>query len=425
MFRYVCLCVTETYPIISDSMGFISTGRGYKRRKSDPIYSFQRKVSPRNRLPFLNDLLPSPSTTPTSDSITSDIHEPPTLETLPVDILLLIYNYVGVGEANNMSFINKHFHMVIPLVKEKWWLEKMVRCHYVVDLNIDVSEKWEARYRSRYTKLPSSVRESWSGSDFLTLPSALGQYRHCIDSAVLKFKFIDHQTVTEMGKYLGHFALNRGTIEREQMLRNRYLNWRYMVLCRIVDTYQGSEEDLNIEEVQAQSEEAEGPKNYREKYSLSKYTPVTQSDPIPVSMFEMLSPHKIDAIMVLNKLFGMEIPRAGQLLSGIVRLCKHEQALSHLNHLAGLITKYNYLDVVTLLQALLHCRNLVLKSPLHDRGSSPQAQLLEELYHYMEEAFTLYYGQGQVDDEIIWDLLKQLEMPELIDHVVSLGGHPQ
>lgn len=405
-------------------MGFISTGCGYKRQKTDPLYPLKRRATPRLRGNSSQNSLPSPLATPPPEIISSHIYEPPTLESLPVDILLLIYNYVGVGEVNNMTLINKYFYLVIPLIQEKWWLEKLVRCHFLADLNTDVSDKWEAKFHSRYMKLPESVQADWSGSDFLSVPSILQQYRQCLDTAVFKSNFIDHQTVTDLGVYFGYLALENDSIEREQKLRSKYLIWRYLVLSQMVEAYQDTEEPLTIEEVQAKAEESDAPKRFREKYNLSDYTPQTQSDPIPVSMIENLTPRKIDAILSLRTQFGMEIPNVGELFSKIVWFCEPFVAATYLNQLTGLIPSYTYKDVISLLQTLLRSREKMLKVSIDCRSSSPHAPLVEILYSYVEDGLTLFYRGEHSDDEMIWELLKQLEIPQLIDLVVSLGGSP-
>lgn len=405
-------------------MGFISTGSGYKRHKTNPLFSSKPKVTPRIRSFASQNSLPSPSATPPPEGISSHIYEHPTLESLPVDVLLLIYNYVGVGEVNNITFINRYIHLVIPLAKEKWWMERLVRSHFVADLNIDVSDRWEAKFHRRYMKLPESVREGWSGCEFLNVPSILAQYGRCLDSRIFKSSFIDHQTVRDLGNYFGYFALDSDTIEREQNIRDKYVNWRYLVLSRMVETYQDTEEPLNIEEVQAQAEEAGVPKGFCEKHDLLKYTPVTQSGPIPVTMIKNLTPRRIEAILMLRQLFDMEIPRVGEFLTGLVKCCEPDHATTYLDQFTGLFSTYTYKDVVSLLQNLLRCREKVLKMPLDTRSSSPLGQLVERLYLYVEEALTLFYRQEQSDDEAIWELLKQLEIPQLIDLVVSLGGSP-
>lgn len=323
-----------------------------------------------------------------------------------------------------MTFINRHFYLVIPLTEEKWWMEKLVRCHFLADLNVDISDKWEAKFHNRYMKLPESVRADWSGSDFLSVPSILQQHRQCLDTTVFKSSFIDHQTVTDLGVYFGFLALDNVTIEREQKLRSRYLNWRYLVLSQMVEAYQDSEELLSIEEVQANAEDSELPKRFREKYSLSDYTPQILSDPIPASMIENLTPRKIDAILLLRALFGMEIPEVGEFFSKIVRFCEPFQAATYLNQLTGLIPSYAYKDVISLLQTLLRSREKMLKVPLDCRSSSPHAPLVEILYSYVEDGLILFYRREHSDDEMIWELLKQLEIPQLIDLVVSLGGSP-
>lgn len=410
-------------------MGFISTGYGYKRQKRDDLYCLKPKAVPRVPKSPTSQVLPSPDATPPIYGISSrKMIQIPTLESLPVDILLLIYCYVGVGTANNLPLINKHLFLVFPLVEEKWWLDTMIRYNFLVDLNTEVSFRWHRKFHRRYLKLPESVRESWDGSTFLSLPRLLGQYRHCLDIQLFHYKFVSAEKVKSIGDKFGCIVLDRESIGRERALRDKFLLWKYIVLTKIVQTYlecEDSEAPLEMNEVQRKAEDNVEVVLFRDKHGLNGYVPHTNSIPIPLLMYNRLNPKKLDTIFELNEQFGMAFTKVGELASAIVAATPPERATKYLSRLSSHVPlKYSYDEVVSLLRTLVNCREHILRYSMEYRASSPYALLVDQVFMLVEDALTKYYAHEQKDDEMIWQLLRQLEIPELLDLVIALGGSP-
>lgn len=408
-------------------MGFISTGCGYKRQKSDRLYCLRPKVTPRPKNPVFCASLPSPSPTPPPHDVftPSPINS---LQDLPADILLLIYCYSGVGESNNMALMSRNFHLLIPLVHEHWWLEKIIKYNFLADLNTNVSTKWRKKMHSKYAKLPSAVRDSWTGLEFLALPDLLLQSDKCLDLHLFHHKFVDGEKIRHVAGKFGSFTQDTPVIAREQALRNKYLQYKYAVLARIVQMFvdhNNSEPPLNVEQVHADIEASAEIASLKQKLGIANYRPCTHSGSVPLSMYVHLTPSKIEAIFELAETFGMAITRVPELASAIVTSLLPETAALYLLQLTLHVPpSYSYDEVVSLLRTLVSCRERILLVPMDLRDSSPYSSVVDQVYTMVEDALAKFYSVEQKDDEMVWLLLRQLEIPALLDLVVGLGGSP-
>lgn len=407
-------------------MGFISTGHGCRsqktRRRRFPIL----RVSLKSRKPLLPGLL-SPSPTPPlpeHEYIYPHIHS---LDQLPTDVLLLIYCYSGVGEANNLAFVNKHLHLLVPLVHNSWWLQTMVKHNFTADLNTNVSQKWERKYAQKYMKLPQELRDLWSGSEFLLLPEQLEATRNCLRSQLFHYTFIDGGKVKEILAKFGSFALDDDAIAQEQSLRNRFLQYKYAVLGTIVQKaleYTG-EAPLEMEEVHSKAENSDEMKALRQKLEIENYKPRTRSDSVPSAVIENPTPKRIETALELSNSFGMSITEVPRLVSAVVSSVEPDVAQNHLAQLAShLPHNYTYQEVTTLLQTLVTCREHILQLPMDERSTSVFAVLAEQVYAMVEDALTKFYKEERTEDRMVWELLAEIEVPALLELVVDLGGTP-
>lgn len=329
-----------------------------------------------------------------------------------------------------MAFINKHLYLVVPLAHEKWWLETMVRFNFLATLNDDVNPKWHRKLQKQYMKLPESVRGVWDGESFLALPSILELASQCLDMDLFTRKFMTAESVRFLAANFPFMVLDRTTVTQEKALRDKFLRWRYLVLKNMVQTLlaqdnANNEEVPEIEQVQKTAEQASDVVQFKDKHGLDGFVPHTESGPVPTSMYSRLTTEKLEAIFVLVSEFGMALTRISQLISGIVGAVSAEEASHYLSLLTTHVPEtYTYSEVVALLKTLVVCRENILAVPLESRASSPYSQLMEQVLVFVEDALTKFYGTEQKDDEMVWELLRQLEMPDLLDLVVSLGGSP-
>lgn len=405
-------------------MGFISTGHGFKRQRTRRVTPV-KKILPTSGKPALPGLS-SPSQTPPVPEHEYIYPHIQSLDQLPTDVLLLIYRYAGVGE-NNLAFVNRRLHLLVPLVHNSWWLQTMVKHNFTADLNVNVSQKWERKYAQKFMKLPKEIRDQWNGAEFLLLPEQLEATRNCVRSQLFHYTFIDSGKVREVLAKFGSLALDDDVIAQEQRLRNRFLQYKYAVLSTIVQTaseYTG-EAPLEMEEVHSKTEISDEMKTLRQKLEIEIYKPRTRSESVPPAVFRNPTPKRIETVLELSNSFGMSITGVPRLVSAAVSSVEPNLAQNHLAQLASHLPRtYTYHEVTTLLQTLLTCREHILKLPMDERSTSAYAVLAEQVYAMVEDALTKFYKEERTEDAMVWELLAEIEMPALLELVVELGGTP-
>lgn len=389
-------------------MGFIFPGRplhgGFKRPRPDGIVwhrNSRKKPAPRN-----------------THAPVALRHEEPDLETeqksslsilerLPRELLYDVFCYSGI---NSLPLTNKYFHAVFaaPDVNLIWWLEMIVRSMFLKKLNQFKVKKWRKKIQAKYEKLPASIRSQWD-PPFFNVVDTLQEL--CVDSSLFQLRFMTDDLVLIIKERFQCMVLSTSDITREQELREKYLEWHYAVLLKMVLLV---EEDSTFEQLRMKALNSEAALTAQKK--IGDYEPITTNANIPMVLCVNMNARKLGVVSQLHEEFSM-LPQDYPLL--ILSVVKADLPLTTVSHFVP--PDVTLTIVLDLLQVLATSRKRLLQLPLDERVL--HSSVVDNVLEIVETALRRYYSQNE-DSGLIWGLLLEIEMPELVELVMSLGATP-
>ena len=195
------------------------------------------------------------------------------------------------------------------------------------------------------------------------------------------------------------------------------------------------------------------------RFGVLQYSPARASVCVPPDMYRRVNARKLGVVLLLHEHFGMALD-GGQILAAVVdlairearksdRIRHYDQETNELgleeggrdviaNEFEGgstrarpvtTVSALEYIrtrldpPAVALLAALARVREALFAVPLAGRSSLPLALVVDAAQNLADASLRrLYADEG--DDELVWPLLQQLQIPELTDLAIDLGGTP-
>ncbi|GEQ68879.1 hypothetical protein JCM33374_g2548 [Metschnikowia sp. JCM 33374] len=436
-------------------MGFISTGYAFKKRfsgepglnKYPPISGNKRRkyrqqqepsgVSPvsstssgssKNEKSCLNGKTP-PQNSPKSSHGTVDTYKPVTaLVELPPEILYRIYCFVGVGSVNQLPLTCSYLGRIFDFSQNDYFLEMLVAENFLFDFSEGSrSEFWNGKLLKKHEALPEAFRSSSVMQTAFHGPINVALTSRAIDCRVFTFACISERHVQFLKTCFGGIAVDRASAEHQLRLKPKYLEWRYMVFKKYVALATEASDaasDVTPESLLVEAEAVESCLSFRNTHGLKDFKPLIESVEIPYTMYENVTSGRLGLISEVNDQYGMTIGRPALLVASFFANNPepHEDLLDRLFRLCSarpVIAK----DMIQALQTFSDCRKRLFAVRLEERELHPLHHSLERYYEFLRDTLTVYFEMNPQDnDRLIWEQLKEIQIPELLDHVVSLGA---
>lgn len=412
-------------------MGFVRVGHGYKRRQvrvrlSDPVV-------PRQKYP-----------TPTCSTISSEGHRiiqtstivqnPASFEDIPVEILSKIFVFAGFGEQNLLHLTCKAMAQLLSPSCNPWLLILVAKHNCLVDLNETFkisSETWLRKYLDLQQTLLQPLRERFKLGSLFYIPKKMIETRMALDSSILTLKCVDVQQIKTL-QNLGHqIVCERDVIEDQRENRERYLEWRYMVLEEFIRVAKDSDEaevPPTSEHLLSKAEGARECAEFRDKYGLASFAPMTSNTKIREATFTPISQALVRKILALHEHLHMDFENPIRFVAAVLvsQIPLSEELAESLLSIINVDTVSSN-EMLSLLTAYKSCQDILLQLPLEQRLRHHLQPLIERLHGTVKSCLTSYHESPSVSrlkDAPMWELLYQIQSSELIDHVVAMGGMP-
>lgn len=417
-------------------MGFLVAGAAYadygtKRQ----FYHFSRAraaapLHPRSRAGTTRLRTPTPSNTIS-------------LESLPLDILFQIYAHAGVGDTNHLHLASRRFHDLFSRPRP-WWLETLVRAHFA--MRIDAG-KWARRLARRAALLPEGDVRARAAA----LVEAVDRTPMAIDARFFRLRLVTRDIVAHVARQFPAIVLEDPVVAREQVQRRRYLQYRCAVLEHyasnatdtastadgptatttatatattivISETHPSSDVGSEAPDALARAETACAA--LAAKLGVTHYAPALASSPVPLDMYRRVTARTLGVVLLLHQHFGMAVTVALLVVAAVDLALRSPADVGAVAE--AVVYVRDHMDppeAVAALGALARARDALFAQPLLVRGALPLAQVVESLTALAESALRRLYAVGG-DDTQVWPMLHQLEMSELTDVAIDLGGTP-
>lgn len=416
-------------------MGFITVGQGYKRRQVRPATLYHRAGPRRKHTKHYNtsssqahrDHRPEQSlqTTP---------HKSINLSDLPQEILLQIFSHSGFGSSNLLHLTCKYFNKLFSLTRNPWLLKMMAEQNSLVDMNSNFETSpqiWQQKFTSKINSVPQVLRQRYKIGQHFKLPMAVIEQSGAFDVAIMKLECVDADRIKSLHQLGYNLVCDGQTISEQLQLRERYLEWRFLVLEHFVQKVkeeEESEEPASAEKLLLAAEEMTCCVKFRDSHDLHSFVPAVKSSKISEGIFGPLSVEVIQKILCLHKCFNVDFENpirfVARALTSQIQIGAElaESLLSVIN-----LDNVSSTELISILSAFKNCQLMLREIPLEQRSAHYLQPLVERLYEIVHSCLTTYHETSSEDrhmDGAMWELLSQIQIPELIDHVVALGGVP-
>lgn len=396
--------------ISSRGMGFVTTGRGFKRRRFKRGTLTQSIAFPVDRVPRGKISTPERAASPS----------PASFDDLPPEVYYRIFCYAGFDSS--LPLTSSYFYALLN-PHNSWFLEMVVSSNFVIDLNasfLKSRKSWKKKFATKLAEVPKSFQDTDQVNDLFHVPQQVLLRSRAIDSRLFQLRFVTAEVVAFVHKRFGGIVVDSATVETELAYRERYLEWRYMVLRKYSKVSKEIEESGTPEEAKAKAEDDERCVAFSKKHDLTGYLPLMESVDIPADLLRRANTTKLHKMAALHNYYGMGVLNFGALVSAVLRSSIDEPALTALILLAP--KKYTQNDVVAILAGYETCRNQLLALPREQRGE--HAAVVDGALLFVKDSLVKFYSDTHERDDEIWALIKQLQIPELLDVVVNLGVSP-
>lgn len=411
-------------------MGFIVVGHGYKRRQvrarpSDPVAPWRKTPkSSRSTTSSQGHRIPQTST---------DLREPVNLQDIPVEILYKIFALAGYGEQNQLHLTCKS--LLQELSSSNPWLLRMVaRYNCLVDLNgsFEVSsEAWLQNFLDLQQTLLQPLRERYRLDSLFHAPREMIETRIALDSSIFSLKCVDVNNIRNLCELNHQIVCGSESIQEQVENRERYLQWRFMVLEEFIQNAKEAE-DADVpptaEQLLSTAESVQKCVEFRDKYNLASFVPITSNTKISEAMFAPITETLVRKILALHEYSHMEFENPVRFVAAVLvhQIPLSEELAESLLSIIDVDTVSSN-EILSLLTAYKNCQDILLQLPLEQRLSHHLQSLIDGLHGTVKTCLTSYHespSDSRLKDGPMWELLYQIQSSELIDHVVSMGGMP-
>lgn len=421
-------------------MGFIAVGQAYKRRRVLVT-----------KLNFLAIPLKNDQSSCKSDSYRSShrsghrsghrLATPPPETTelvdLPPEILLRIFSHAGFGKVNSLHLTCKQFAKLFSPTHNPWLLEMVAQRNSIVDLNGSFEtepEVWLQRFHSTIDTLLQPLRQRYNVNDEFHIVFEILDKRMALDLAILKLLCMDRRKIQAL-KSSGHSIVCGSDIIASQLRsREHYLTWKMLVLEQLILKINeavdvaDAEEPHTLDALLSAAEEMPPCIQYRDKHDLGSFSPVVKSVKIQEAMFSPVTVKLLENVLTLHETLAMDFCNptlfVSRVLSSQIPISESlaEPLLSVIN-----VEAVSSDELIQLLTAFRNCQEILHEVPLHERSTHHLHPLVDQLYVIVKTCLSTYHNSASDERRLVgpmWDLLSQIQIPELIDHVITLGGTP-
>lgn len=416
-------------------MGFITVGQGYKRRQVRPATLYHR-AGPRRKHNSTNNTISSQAHRDhrIQQPVQNTPHKSVNFSDLPQEILLQIFSRTGFGSSNSLHLTCKYFNNLFSPSQNPWLLKMMAEMNSLVDLNgnfITSSETWHGKFTSKINSVSQVLRQRYKIGQHFKLPMSVIEHKDAFNLAIMRLYCVDTEEMKAF-RQLGHnLVCDESTISEQLRLREHYLEWRFLVLEHFIRKAQEdeeSEEPLSAEKLLLDAEDMASCVKLRDTYDLKSFVPAVKSDRISEGMFGPLCVKLIQKILCLNEFFNVEFERPIRFVARVLT-SQIQIGADLVESLLSLINQDNVSsnELISILTAFRNCQLMLREISLEQRSSHYLQPLVERLYGIVRTCLTSYHESSSEDrhrDGAMWELLSQIQIPELIDHVISLGGVP-
>lgn len=404
-------------------MGFINVGHGLNSHKF-------RVCKPRNkrsgasvkRHQYVTGL-PSP------ELIASPEPEKPLLILdLPPEILYRVYCYAGFGSQNSLASTCVFLRDLFEISDNLWFLDLLIKTNFLVHLNENIrASRWNLKFKARFDLLPVHVQQSGVLNRLYHRPHEVIETDLAIDTSIFLSRCIDRDQLEFIRRRFDVIVTNKKSTTQELELRLRYVEWRYMVFRKFASLLDDpSDGEPNLEELAEIAENCEGVKSFKKKYSLDSYCPLVTSVSIPHAMYSAVTLPKLRKILYLYSAFEMNIANPHELLLKAVS-SPDVIRLETLQPLLDLVQSSDANETEAL--HVLNSFRLLWQRQINTSSNAglvvPDNDLSERLFELSKAVLTTFLSrENKPDIGAVWDVLKDLKLPELLDHVLKLGARP-
>ncbi|WPK26204.1 hypothetical protein PUMCH_003552 [Australozyma saopauloensis] len=408
-------------------MGFIVAGHGYKRRK------FRADKAGLVVLPdgFLRVSLFRPS--PNRILIPTPPPENVDLIDLPPEILWRIFAYTGLGSSNLLHLTCSYFSRLFT-TSNPWLLTLVARNNSLFNLNAEFgvsTGNWREKFLVEFNSLPRDVGDQKQIQQLFETAFKILDCADAIDSAIFTLPNIGVPQIEEL-RLLNHsLVCDRRAINEQRKSREKYLEWQYQILQafskKVKDGAGAEDTGPSVELLLSESENTEQIMKFRDLHGLAAFEPLIKSQKISATLSGPVNVSQVRKILALSKLFDLEFQNPTRFVARVLtsKIALSEELAEVLLDIIN-VNSVSSKELLGVLSAYKSCQDFLFEVPLESRASHYLQPLLEKLYTIMELCLSSYYenGEGRLLDGQVWELLYQIQIPELIEHVVAMGGTP-
>lgn len=403
-------------------MGFIVPGSRIKRRKNrqvtwhvdsgDIAIPLERRKVPRISLPKADD-------------------QKCGFEKLPDDAILEIMTRTGITD-NFLNITNRHFSLLLSLssrvrpdgtFSDSSFVAALLRRDFIHDLNSLVRVGWTEKLRRRLALL--ELEESSEPVSAAELPDILTRHRFAVDIRLFSLRWVSDEAAVHAihGLFPHCLVLLAETIETEQNFRQRFVEWQLKKVSTMVTLRRNSQPQTYttisaLEEAARKTEEdpPSGP---------AGFGPLLTSANLPHHWLDNPSKNKFNKMVALNSCYGCAPHDFGHVLAQSLTLGVNLAANLWTDHVFSWAPSVPSLNtIVRYLHVLAKVRSVQVQYPVETRHVHPSSAAVDRLFRLVANAFSSYTFVNDDREALLWQLLGEIDMQELVLVALDHGATP-
>lgn len=300
-----------------------------------------------------------------------------------------------------------------------------LNAHFVLE-----PAEWKRKFVSKVSSILQTLRERYKIGTLFRLPLEVLEVSMAFDISIFKLVGVDADSIYELRRFRNMIVCAHNCNDQLK-LREPFLEWRLAVLQEFVSKAQELEDAAEPPSAEALLSAADNaPKcvELRDKYNLSSFVPIVKSDRIPEAMFSPVNERLVRKILALSETFDMNFENPARFVAKVLtsQIPIGEKLAESLLSIINMETASST-ELLSLLSAFKNCQDSLNSIPLEQRSTHHLQSLVDRLFMVLKEGLTAYHEisveERQMDSQV-WELLYQIHIPELIDHVTAHGGCP-
>lgn len=347
----------------------------------------------------------------------------PTLMDLPPEILYRIYCFAGFGKSNQLSHTCMELFTLFDISQNDYFLLMLVQSNALIDISKKIATgRWPQRFMKKYETLPETFRASPVMERAFHHPINAANTIRALDCSIFAFPGMDARHVKLVKSRFGGIVVDRASAVRQRKRKRRYLEWRYMVFKKFV-ALALQDPDASARVLLDEAEALEPCANFMKTHKLVGFEPLLESGAVPHQMFLGVGIRRLRVISELKHLYGMAIDRPALLVNSVYKT-RQDFPEAMLDELFALDFERSATesDVLETLRAFDEFRYKILDIPEELRETSELLHAVIRYYEFLKDILTFHFeSHPQDNSNMIWESLKEIQIPELLDHVVGLG----